>query len=78
MKTGETSISDHIDCKTSKYSTTINICTPNNRHKIHQEKTNKQKQKKSNKTSLRVQGPTQSVKLDTGEKKPHKKLTDIQ
>lgn len=33
MKTGETPMPDHIDCKTNIDSTTINICTPNNRHK---------------------------------------------
>lgn len=58
MKTGETPMSDHIDCKTNIDSTTINICTPNNRHKNTPREKNKQKQRKSNKTSLRIQGPT--------------------
>lgn len=39
MKTGETPMSDHIDCKTNKDSTTINVCTPNNRHKNTPRKT---------------------------------------
>lgn len=44
MKTGETPMSDHVDCKTNKDSTTINICTPNNTQKYtKKKKTNKNK-----------------------------------